>query len=368
MLELKTYKNYKELCKAMNWTVSSGNTKKSQINQLDLLCKYHKEGNKFIIDNIYDTPIEKIDNRGRSAEYGEYIDKLIIHECSLMNNFEDKNNVLSLSPTRLFLKLDMINNNYTIFRKHINEVSRYYKIPYETLFDFYDNTYARNKRLIESSLNRLQNKSLIMWQTEVKVTLNNGIIRIATDDEKTLILNCELKAMKVIGYHSKKDIFLHKKWNEFRNLVKEYLEKETSLIKYYFNCYKINASNKFINMILCDELLEENKNELNAKLCEVTNKDALKRHNKIKEKSSNYLGKCKLFNNEKNRMTDEYVEDTKIITRLCIDNSTDIVELRWEEMDKRRYDYTESIMTELQKEWYDLENMYSVEDLDNLFG
>ena len=67
LLELKTYKNYKELCKAMNWTVSSGNTKKAQIKQLDLLCKYHKEGNKFIIDNIYDTPIKKIDNRGNSS-------------------------------------------------------------------------------------------------------------------------------------------------------------------------------------------------------------------------------------------------------------------------------------------------------------
>lgn len=368
LLELKTYKSYKEICKAMNWTISSGNSKKSQLKQLESICKYHKEGNRFTIDEIYKERKEIGDSRGRNAEYGEHIDKLIIHECSLKKNFEDNKNVLSLSPISLFLKLDMINNNYNTFRKHINEVSRHYKIPYETIFDFYENTYSRNKRLIESSLNRLKNKSLIMWQNELKVTLENGVTRIANDEEKTLILNCELRAMKIIGLNSKKDIFLHKKWNNFRKLVKEYLGEEKSSISYYFNCYKINASDKFMKIILNKELLEENKNELNSKLCEATTNDSIKRQNRAKEKYNRYLGKSKLFNIDKNRLTNNYIEDTKVITRLCIDNTTNMVELRWEELDKSRYNFEESMKIETQKEWYDLENEFIIEDLNEFFN
>ena len=48
MLEKKTYKNYKEICAAMDWKVTSGESKKSQLKDLERYCKYHKEGQKFI--------------------------------------------------------------------------------------------------------------------------------------------------------------------------------------------------------------------------------------------------------------------------------------------------------------------------------
>ena len=44
-LELKTYKNYKELCNALEWEVSSGNTKKKQLRILSEICNYEKQGN-----------------------------------------------------------------------------------------------------------------------------------------------------------------------------------------------------------------------------------------------------------------------------------------------------------------------------------
>ena len=64
MLEKKIYKNYKEICAAMDWKVTSGESKISQLKDLERYCKYHKEGQKFIIDEIYENPKEKIDNRG----------------------------------------------------------------------------------------------------------------------------------------------------------------------------------------------------------------------------------------------------------------------------------------------------------------
>ena len=56
-------KNYRELCKLLNIKVKSSNSKKAQLKELERFCKYHKEGNRFIIDSIYKKVRDKEDNR-----------------------------------------------------------------------------------------------------------------------------------------------------------------------------------------------------------------------------------------------------------------------------------------------------------------
>lgn len=63
--EQQEIKNYKELCKLLDWNVSSGNTKKAQFKELDRYCLYHKNGNKFIIDKIFEEPRDKQDLRNK---------------------------------------------------------------------------------------------------------------------------------------------------------------------------------------------------------------------------------------------------------------------------------------------------------------
>lgn len=53
MLEKKTYKSWKELCETMDWSNKGGNTKKKYLKQLESLCKYHKDGNSIVIEEIY---------------------------------------------------------------------------------------------------------------------------------------------------------------------------------------------------------------------------------------------------------------------------------------------------------------------------
>ena len=65
MLEQKIYKNYKELCGAMGWMVASGCSKKSQFKDLERYCKYHKEGQKIVIDEIFEAPLPSNSQSGR---------------------------------------------------------------------------------------------------------------------------------------------------------------------------------------------------------------------------------------------------------------------------------------------------------------
>jgi hypothetical protein len=73
-------KSYRDLCKVLNWEVTGGNTKISQMKELDRYCAWHKEKNKFIIDEIYNEIQERIDlrvnnggnhNQGKFKEYKE---------------------------------------------------------------------------------------------------------------------------------------------------------------------------------------------------------------------------------------------------------------------------------------------------------
>ena len=73
MLEITTYKNYKELCKAMGWKITNGSGKKRHLKLLNSLCKYHKEGNKFVIDEVFENPIPIKDGRvGNFKNYPQF--------------------------------------------------------------------------------------------------------------------------------------------------------------------------------------------------------------------------------------------------------------------------------------------------------
>lgn len=64
-------KNYKEMCRILGQDVKSGKSKVLQLEDWRRYIEYHKEGNKIVIDVIYDDPIEKIDKRsdGNNSKY-----------------------------------------------------------------------------------------------------------------------------------------------------------------------------------------------------------------------------------------------------------------------------------------------------------
>ena len=58
-------KNYKELCRYLEWNTTTGNAKKSQFKDLERYCKYHKEGQKIVIDEIFEAPLPSNSQSGR---------------------------------------------------------------------------------------------------------------------------------------------------------------------------------------------------------------------------------------------------------------------------------------------------------------
>lgn len=57
------FKNYRDLCKFIGWKICGGSSKMAQLKSLDTICKWHKEGNKIVIDEVFETPVRKKDGR-----------------------------------------------------------------------------------------------------------------------------------------------------------------------------------------------------------------------------------------------------------------------------------------------------------------
>ena len=86
ILEIKQgqiYKNYKELCEHLGEQPKTGKSKQLQLKDWERYFTYHKNGNKFVIDEVFSQAKEKIDGRknnkgGNNNVYAEELDRIVL--------------------------------------------------------------------------------------------------------------------------------------------------------------------------------------------------------------------------------------------------------------------------------------------------
>ena len=254
--------NYKELCCLLEVEPTTSNSKKAQLKELSRFCSSHKEGQKIIIDAIYETPLPPVENK-RNDIYGEHIEKLVIDYMSKQEL--DEYNAIDLKRSELFLALYMINSNYDMGRANINQFSRYMNIPTQIVEDFYNIANTKMKSAVERALKRLQNRCLINYTTRMYVKTTQGIDRPATKEEERIVTETERKALVDLGLYSKQDAFIKKRWKEYQDEVKGRLEEFN--LRYSYKVYRINTTEDFRKMLLDETSYNENIWELNAKMC-----------------------------------------------------------------------------------------------------
>lgn len=65
-------KNYKELCCLLEIEPTTSNSKKAQMKELSRFCSSHKEGQKIIIDEIYEIPLPPVENKRNTGNFKKY--------------------------------------------------------------------------------------------------------------------------------------------------------------------------------------------------------------------------------------------------------------------------------------------------------
>lgn len=266
--------SYKELCLLLGMEPEQGgNSRKKQRNEIERYISIENiTRNKIKINEIYLIPLKKIDNRkeGNNSVYIENVSNgliIILKKCASSN--------LLCSRGFLAEKLGFINKNYKIGRNYPRETCEYLKTPEDNLLDFYSINQTRISKAIETSLKHFRRKSYCIVESVTIVCLNrNSKHRVATPNEKKLILKAENLVKEEIGIEDDAEIFYRNMWKEYNNKVKEKLQELESGIKYYYNGYDFQIDRDKIEKVY-QEKIKANNITL-TKIVDIINKESTK--------------------------------------------------------------------------------------------
>lgn len=350
-------KNYKMLCEILEEKVKGGDSKKAQLKEFERYCKYHKDKNKFIIDEIYKEPLPK---KTTDIEYIKIIELLILDKLAQSGN-EGK---IYLSKNKLLLALKMISKNYTFckYGYRVNKLSQYIDINQNTIEEFYESADGTLKGNINKALNNLKNRSLIFWnikttigflnteninefEKEIKIDKNYEEVinyklkdpqylphREATEEEEKYIIRVERDVLLQLHCDSKQDLIIRGLYNEFRKRVGKIILEERNITTYYesynilFNTDQIMQGYiSFLEFLLKDTERNKQYNLLNTGVAKRLLHNAINRNKNANKKLNEE--ECNIHNKEtfERRISEAYIdENNKLIEILINKNAQDI--------------------------------------------
>lgn len=353
-------KNYKELCKVLEIETTGGNKKQSQLKELERHVKYHKEGNRFVIDEIYKEVKEKMDKRfdGNNTQYADDIEYLIL---TLLDKFKiSKDEKVGFSKNLLYSYCGLSNENYRLAKGNTLKFSQMIDMPVQTINECFEYTNNRMLKTLQRTLNRMNKQSFITWSNGYNMVMldenNEPYLKVATTDDEKDILLIERSIMSEMLTNTKRPnkrlIFISGKWDSFKSKTNAELKKIYPNLCYYYDSISFNYNNKDIKCAL-DQYKNgtktDIKNKVNDKFSKSLDGTIKRRHEKAKKEGLNSL-----LDNYKR--SDEYPkEQGKIKNVLIKRDSKKIKEFKGE--------YNKTKVKSLQKTFYD---KYSDETYEQL--
>ena len=206
MLELGIYKNWKELCEEVGWNPKNrGNYKQARLKELDTICRWHKDGNKIVITEIFGELSEETDkranngNNGHSTSKYEMIDTLIYNQLS---NIE-----------RVFTKSQLIRNAGLYISKDTIIDSCNVESEY-SIDDFLDVFNSTINKLIDTSLNRMSKNKIIKYGKVIVIdssvnvlNLDNKVCKIIENIENEVSKDMDVKNIYLLPNEEKKAFY-----------------------------------------------------------------------------------------------------------------------------------------------------------------
>lgn len=255
-------KNYVELCMLLGEKKKGGKSKILQVKDWSRFFEFKRQGDKYIIEVLYDEPKPKIDGRQNGNMnndiYGEIVQQLIM---SILIN----NNGRLLHPIGFFLnQLCMTNENYSHFQYNHPELAQLLNIDKFNVYYFYLTSNNNFRGIFERALVNLVKNKYIMWE---KVTMiKSGYSHDVANHEEQMIINrAKEKALKDMNYKNIQKIILAGKYKKYEEILIEIIRVELD-IDYFYSSYLIQSQIEDCEKIQKDlDVLRSKLNELNIK-------------------------------------------------------------------------------------------------------
>lgn len=330
-------KNYKELCLILEIEPkkTGSNSYKSQIKELERHFKYHKEGHKFIIDEVYPRELEKLDKRklGNNNEQAQSIRYLM---CNLLSKHEiEQDEVIGFSKYQLLKQIYMVNENYTIakgFREKYATAMGVSKIAIDECFDYLEHASINS---ITRAINVLRQQSVLGYKYSFTWIDDKGKHHHCNTIEENIIHNAEQKIMEEINIRNKQLIWNFGRWKEFKTKVMRIIKENNILdlnsMTYYYSSFHFNYNNEGILKHM--KYMETKQGMI---LCEAVEKvqslwsDSLDKtiENRYEKYISVNIGKLGFGEHVAYKTSDKYVTEQKKIKNSIIDISINKVNLK----------------------------------------
>lgn len=243
-------KNYKELCEVLVIEPTTGNARKAQIKELERYCRYHKEGNKFVIDEIFTKELEKVDDRklGNNNEQARCVRYLLLNLLSAYKIEQDE--VIGFSKGLLLRKLYMANENYITAKTSRKQYAKALEVEEMAVNECFD--YIENSSIsaIKRAIVTLRSQSILGYKYSFSWVDHKGKVHHCDTIEENSIHLMEEEAMQEMNIRNKNKIWEFGRWDEFKKKVafklKENYKELFPQLDYYFYSFHFNYNNQSI--------------------------------------------------------------------------------------------------------------------------
>ena len=274
--------SYKEICEITNQPRYSGNQKKAQLKEFLRYMDIEKENRKYIIKDIYDTPLPPELKLPANSIYSRHI-KIILLSYLLRH---DLNNPVYISSQKLYVALGMVNQNYiamqnqkTILRNELRVKCNFSDIEDKSLNfyikHFYDRCRSKFSSIIRSSFESLKKQNYIDYCRAYHLykrtlDINNEVIDIydgsySTDEETADIMEIEREVMDDFGYTYESEIWFGSTKAYFAEVTKRVQEIYPEIHSIY-RAHKIICTKQNVIKALSKEQITQETKQLNDKI------------------------------------------------------------------------------------------------------
>lgn len=211
-------KNYKKMCELLGQPICSGHSKQCQIKTWERYFDYCKEGQKFIIAQIYDEPLPEYDGRKfRAGVYAKYIEALLLRY--LVSSCDQ---TVGITKRQLFCLLGFVPTTYNGYSSAgIKSIQEKYNATHRQEIKkgdvecFCDSLEVKLNSVIESALRSMKRKGLIDYTLQYMIVTNDDKHHIANATETQLITQIHKSVLNGMGLATVSSVVTHRRIREF---------------------------------------------------------------------------------------------------------------------------------------------------------
>ncbi|EOU2052971.1 hypothetical protein [Clostridium perfringens] len=242
----QVFKSWKEVCSHFGWKETRGDYKKAKLKELDTMCKWHKEGNKIIIDEVYEKQLDKKDGRKNNFGTGKKSIYYKDFEIIMLKLFElNHTNYLDFTITQLMQMVGMVNKDYVKYKYSKgdlldslrteesmiisnDEINNFYEVHQKLLSEGAKTCLKKLKQayLVDLKEIRMLRMFKLVVSDEDGTTKREYFDREATKEELELILVEKRKLLEKIGCSDLQQIYQRRLQAEFYRELRTVLEEK----------------------------------------------------------------------------------------------------------------------------------------------